>query len=66
MDIAEKICQEVRRLPEPLARQVLDFISLLEAKPGTHEARAQYLVEAQTPIMERIWNNADDEVWNDL
>jgi hypothetical protein len=66
MDIAEKICQEVRRLPEPLARQVLDFISLLEAKPGLHEAGAQYLVEAQAPVMERIWNNADDEVWNDL
>jgi hypothetical protein len=66
MDIAEKVCQEVRRLPEPLARQVLDFISLLEAKPEMHEARAEYLVEAQTPIMNRIWNNPDDEVWNDL
>jgi len=66
MDIAEKICQEARRLPEPLARQVLDFISLLEAKSELHEAKAQYLVEAQTPIMDRIWNNPDDEVWNDL
>jgi hypothetical protein len=32
MDIAEKIYKEVSRLPEHLAREVLDFIEYLEKK----------------------------------
>ena len=34
MNIADRIYEEVRRLPEPLTREVLDFIGYLEAKHG--------------------------------
>ncbi len=34
MDLAEKIQHEVRRLPESLAREVLEFIGYLEYRHG--------------------------------
>ena len=34
MSVAEQIYQEAKRLPEPIAREVLDFIGYLEAKHG--------------------------------
>ncbi|MBF0311733.1 MAG: DUF2281 domain-containing protein [Magnetococcales bacterium] len=34
MNLAEEIQQELRRLPEPLAREVLDFIGYLEFRHG--------------------------------
>ncbi len=32
MTVAEKILQEVRRLPEPLQAEVLDFVEYLQSK----------------------------------
>jgi hypothetical protein len=66
MTTIDKIMQEVQRLPEPLARQVLDFIGYIELKHGLTDQLSQELKEAQAPVMSHIWDNADDEVWNDL
>ncbi len=64
MNIAEKIYREVSRLPENLAREVLDFAEYIAKKHG-HLNEIQNLKEAQAPAMEHIWNNEADEVWND-
>ena len=66
MSTADKIYREAQRLPEPLAQEVLDFIGFLEQKHGRERAQHDELKQAQQPAMERIWNNPDDEVWNDL
>jgi hypothetical protein len=66
MSTAEKIYHEVRRLPEALAREVLDFIGYLEVKHGLRDALAEDLKAAQEPAMRRVWDNPEDEIWDGL
>jgi len=66
MNIAEVICREARRLPEPLAKEVLDFIGYLEAKHGLRDRGVEHLKQAQAPVIDHVWDNQEDEVWNDL
>lgn len=66
MDIAEKIYQEARRLPEPLAREVLDFIGYLETKHGLRDLQIEPLKQAQIHAMSNVWDNLEDEAWNDM
>jgi hypothetical protein len=66
MTTVDKIMQEVQRLPEPLVREVLDFIGYIELKHGLADRLSEELKEAQAPAMSHIWGNADGEVWNDL
>jgi len=67
MNTVERIQQEVRRLPEPLAREVLDFIGYLEYRHGLHgNSGVEDLKSAQEPAMCHVWDNPDDEVWNDV
>jgi hypothetical protein len=65
MDIAEKIYQEASRLPEHLAQKVLDFIESIEKKQGLGSDEIQNLMKAQTSVMNRVWDNENDEVWNE-
>jgi hypothetical protein len=65
-NIAEEIYREAQRLPEHVAREVLDFIGYLELKYGLSDARIQDLGFAQQAPMTHIWDNPDDEVWNDV
>jgi len=64
MNIAENIFEQVQDLPEPLAIEVLDFVEFLKSR----QDRIQHsdLINAQTSVMNRIWNNEEDEVWNDV
>lgn len=66
MDIAEEIYREARHLPEPVAREVLDFIGYLELKHGLGDAKVQDLEYAQQAAMAHFWDNPHDEVWNDV
>ena len=66
MNIAEKIYEGACRLPESLAREVLDFIGYIEAKHGLNDIQIEHLKEAQTIAMHHVWDNMDDEVWNDV
>jgi hypothetical protein len=63
---ADKIHDQAARLPEPLAREVLDFIGYLEVKHGLRDLLAEDLKAAQEPAMGHVWGSAEDEVWNDL
>jgi hypothetical protein len=66
MNIAQKIYEQARRLPEPLAREVLDFIEYIEAKHGLKDIGSEHLKEAQIPVMTSVWDNTEDEVWNEF
>ncbi|AUB80545.1 DUF2281 domain-containing protein [Candidatus Thiodictyon syntrophicum] len=62
---ADRIFAQASRLPEPLAREVLDFIGYLEARHGLRDLLSEDLKAAQDGAMRRVWENPDDEVWND-
>ena len=66
MSTVERIYQEVRRLPESLAQEVLDFVGYLEIKHGLRDVQSEDLKAAQEPAMRRVWDNLEDEVWNGL
>ena len=65
MNIAEKIYDEVRKLPVDVARQVLDFIGYLEKKHNIQGEDLKNLKDAQTITMSHVWDNEADEVWNE-
>ena len=65
-DTVERICREARRLPEDLAREVLDFIGYLEQRHGLRDVVAEDLAGAQEPAMRHVWESPEDDVWNDL
>ncbi|MBU3948100.1 MAG: hypothetical protein KJ882_12880 [Proteobacteria bacterium] len=63
MNVADKICEEARSLPEPLAREVLEFIKLIHSQ---QDICVEDMKKAQVPVMKRIWENKEDDVWNEL
>jgi hypothetical protein len=64
MDVADMVYERVRRLPEPLAREVLDFVAFLQER-GEREA-ARDLSAAQLTALSSLWDNPEDRVWDDL
>jgi len=63
MNVAEKICEKARELPEPLANEVLKFIERIGGHP---DPGVEKLKKAQEQVMKRIWENKEDDVWNEL
>jgi hypothetical protein len=63
MKITDKICEKARDLPEPLAREVLAFIERIHAQ---RDVSLEELKRGQVQVMNRIWQNEEDEVWNEL
>jgi len=64
MSIAEQIYEQVKALPEPLVREVLDFVSFLRERQERKEWGD--LMNAQSASLAAIWDNREDEVWNDV
>ena len=65
MSIAEKIYEVAKPLPEPMALEVLHFTEYLSSKV-TERAELTDLIRAQETVMKHVWDNQDDEVWNDV
>jgi hypothetical protein len=63
MNVTDKICEKARDLPEPLAREVLEFIERISAN---RDSGIEAFKKAQEPVMKRIWENKEDDVWNEL
>jgi len=66
MSTAEQIIREIQKLPEPLAKEVLDFIEYIEVKHGLKDLLTEELKQAQAPAMVHVWDNSEDEIWNDM
>lgn len=64
MTLAELVFEQAKTLPEPLAREVLDFIGYLKERGDRPEWRD--LIEAQTASLNQVWDNEDDQAWNDV
>lgn len=62
MTVAETIYEQVKTLPEPLAREVLRFIDGLRDRQSRAESRD--LMTAQAASLVPVWDNAEDEVWD--
>ena len=63
MTIAEQIARIAGTLPESLAMEALDFVRFLQAREKNEMNDWQ---NAQSPALAHIWDNVDDEVWNDV
>lgn len=63
---AQKIYEKALGLPETAAKEILDFIGYIEMKNSLKETWTDELKKAQLPVMEQIWSNSEDDVWNDL
>ena len=64
MNTSEKINDNVRRLPESLQEEVLDFTYFLIQKIEKIEMDSFRLTQESS--MEKLWDNDEDEVWNDV
>ncbi|SDJ09231.1 DUF2281 domain-containing protein [Billgrantia gudaonensis] len=64
MNTSEKIVDNVNRLPESLQEEVLDFTYFLIQKIEKGELKS--LSQAQQSSMDVLWDNDEDEVWNDV
>lgn len=64
MSLSELAVEQVKSLPEDMAREVLDFIGFL--KERQERAEWQDLVHAQASAMKTVCDNTEDEVWNAL
>jgi hypothetical protein len=62
MSIADMVYEQVKTLPEPLAREVLDFVGFLRERPEREGWRD--LMKAQSASLAPVWDNAEDEVWD--
>lgn len=63
MSIADMVYEQVKALPEPLAREVLDFVGFLRERRDRGEWRD--LMNAQATALAPVWDNAEDKVWDD-
>jgi hypothetical protein len=63
MNIADIVYQRVKSLPEPLAREVLDFVEFLRERQDRADWRD--LMNAQAASLAPVWDNAEDKVWDD-
>ena len=64
MTVAELAYEQIKTLPEPQAREVLDFIGYLKEK--SERVEWEDLMGAQAISLAAVWDNPEDEVWNDL
>jgi len=64
MTVSELAYEQIKTLPETQAREVLDFIGYLKEK--TERAEWEDLMGAQSASLATVWDNPEDEVWNDL
>jgi hypothetical protein len=64
MTLADQLFEQAKQLPEPLAREALDFVLFLRARHERKEWRN--LMDAQAMALAATWDNEDDEAWNNV
>ncbi len=62
MGIADLVYEQAKRLPEHLAREVLDFVGYLADRQEREHERD--LMTAQQPTLTSVWDNPEDEAWD--
>jgi hypothetical protein len=64
MTIADLVYEQVKTLPDQLAREVLDFA--VYRRDGGAGGDWRDLMEAQSTSLAPIWDNVEDKVWDDI
>ena len=64
MTVADQVYEQAKLLPEPLAREALDFVLFLRSRQDRGGWRD--LMEAQSVALAGIWDNPDDEAWDNV
>jgi len=62
MTVAEQLYEQAKLLPQPLAQEALDFVLFLRARQDRGEGRD--LINAQSGVLDEVWNNTEDEAWD--
>ncbi len=62
MGIADLVYEQTKKLPERLAREVLDFVGYLADRQEREHDRD--LMNAQQPALRSVWDNPEDEAWD--
>jgi hypothetical protein len=66
MSLADLVYEQVRTLPDSLAREVLDFVAFLRERAERAEgADWRDLTVAQSGSLAELWDNSEDKVWDD-
>jgi hypothetical protein len=63
MSLADLVYEQVRTLPDSLAREVLDFVAFLRERAERADWRD--LTAAQSGSLTELWDNSEDKVWDD-
>ena len=64
MSIADVVYEQVKTLPDQLAREVLDFVGYLRERQDRSAWRD--LMNAQSTGLSAVWDSADDQAWDDV
>ena len=64
MSIADLIYEQVKALPDQLAREVLDFAGFLRERQERGEWRD--LKAAQSGALASVWDGSEDNVWDNV
>jgi hypothetical protein len=59
MTIAELIYEQVKKLPDQAAREVLDFVGYIRERGEWRD-----LMNAQSASLAPVWDNSEDQVWD--
>jgi len=62
MAIADLIYEQTKKLPEHLAREVLDFVGYLAGRQ--ERERDHDLINAQETVLRTVWDNPEDQAWD--
>ena len=62
MALADLIYEQSKKLPEHLAREVLDFVGYLAERQEREHGRD--LMNAQETGLKAVWDNPEDEAWD--
>ena len=64
MTIAELIFEQVKKLPDQAAREVLDFVGYIRERGERADWRD--LMKAQSASLAPVWDNSEDQVWDNV
>ena len=62
MAIADLVYEQTKRLPEHLAREVLDFVGYLAERQEREQGRD--LINAQEAAFKAVRDNPEDQAWD--
>ena len=63
MTIADQVYEQVKTLPDQLAREVLAFAVRLRERRDNRDWRD--LMDAQSASLVPVWDTEEDKVWDD-